>query len=369
MKIRRQYFLTALVLFFMFAEQAPGCSVSFLEAGGQALAARNMDWPEPDGRVIKNVRGIEKTAMMPPEGAIPYTWTSAYGSITFDMLAQVPGIGIINAPGCGLNEKGFYAAALFVDPPEYPGPGGKPAVRCGEVVRVLLDTCASVPEALEKFNDFGVTELSISGVNFRLHWFLADRNGNCAIVEFPPENHGVISVHTPPQYGTMTNSYYDPSYAGLALYEGFGGSLPIPPEDAVRTSMVRFVRNTWFSLEAMAGETVEKDDGFFVMDKVKQTEGTTGSQSRTDWTIVYDLKKPDLAWTAIKNNSRRTIDLRRLDFNFSPEVYSMDIQSPGAGDVTTAFGEKSGGGCRAGFTSSWSLFLVVPAPLAALRGK
>jgi len=99
MKIRRQYFFTVLVLFLMFAEQAAACSVSFLEAGGQALAARSMDWPEPDGRVIKNVRGIEKTAMMPPEGAIPYTWTPAYGSITFDMLARVPGLGTFNTPG------------------------------------------------------------------------------------------------------------------------------------------------------------------------------------------------------------------------------------------------------------------------------
>jgi len=368
LKNTRLSLLAAFLLFATFADRAAACSVSFLEAGGQAIAARNMDWPEPDGIVVKNVRGMEKTALLPPAGAVPYRWTSLYGSITFDMVINIPGLGTLNAPGCGLNEKGLYAAALFVDPPEYPGPGGKPALRCGEVVRVLLDTCATVPEALEKFNDFGVTELSVSGLSFRLHWFLADRDGNCAIVEFPPENHGVISVHTPPQYRTMTNNYYDPSYAALALYEGFGGGLPVPPDNAARTSLVRFVRNTWFSLEAMARGTVGKDDGFFIMDKVKQTEGTTGSQSRTDWTIVYDLKKMDLAWTAIRNSSRRTIDLRRLEFGFSPEVFSLDIQSPGAGDVTASFGEKNHGGCSAGSSSLWAFLLVIPV-MAAVRRK
>jgi len=47
----------------------------------------------------------------------------------------------------------------------------------------------------------------------------------------------------------------------------------------------------------------------------------------------------------------------------------MDIQSSGAGDVITTFGEKSGGGCTAGFSSSWVLLFMVPLILIACLGR
>lgn len=357
----RRFTLSALLVFIGFACQTESCSISFLEAGGKAFVARNMDWPGPEGVVVKNYRSVKKTALLPPSGAVPYEWTSRWGSITFDMFTDIPGVGKLNAPGCGLNEAGFYAAALFVSHPEYPGPGGKPALRCAEVVRVLLDTCSTVPEALARLEEFGVTELVVGGVEFRLHWFLADRDGNAAIVEFPPEKHGVMAVHFPPLYRTMTNDYYDPSYAALSQYATFGGNKPIPGDDAKRTSDVRFVRNTFFSRQIIESGNVTQDDGFDLMGKVAQTEGNEGSQSRTVWTIVYDLKKMNLAWTAVRNSARRTINLRMLDFEYSPHVSSMDIQSSGEGDVTPVFGEKNGGtGCNAGFDSPAFLLLLVP---------
>ncbi|MEA4880565.1 MAG: linear amide C-N hydrolase [Synergistaceae bacterium] len=362
MRCFTRFILWTLLVFIGFATPAAACSVSFLEAGGKAFVARNMDWPEPEGVVVKNYRGVEKSALLPPTGAVPYEWTSRWGSVTFDMYTDIPGVGKLNAPGCGLNEAGFYAAALFVSHPEYPGPGGKPALRCAEVVRVLLDTCATVPEALARLAEFGVTELIVGGVEFRLHWFLADRDGNAAIVEFPPENHGVMAVHFPPLYKTMTNDYYDPSYAALSQYLTFGGDKPIPGDDAKRTSDVRFVRNTFFSRQIIESGNVTRDDGFDLMGKVAQTEGNEGSQSHTVWTIVYDLKRLNLAWTAVSNSARRSVDLRLLDFGYAPEMYSMDIQSSGEGDVTAAFGERSNrnAGCETGAYSPAIVLLLVP---------
>ncbi len=334
------------------SDPVAACSVSFLEAGENTYVARNMDWPEPEGVVVKNYRSVKKTALLPSPETTPYEWTSRWGSVTFDMYTAIPGVGKLNAPGCGLNEAGFYAAALFVDQPEYPEPNGKPVLRCAEVVRVLLDTCATVPEALARLNEFDVTKLEVGGLVYRLHWFLADRDGNAAIVEFPPENHGIMAVHFPPHYKTMTNNYYGPSYAALSRYVTFGGDKPIPGDDAKRTSDVRFVRNTFFSRQIIESGNVTRDNGFDLMSRVAQTEGNEGSQSRTVWTIVYDLKRLNLAWTAASNSARRTIDLRSLEFGCSPEVYSMNIQSAGEGDVTRAFGEKNEGtGCNAGFDS------------------
>ena len=104
---------------------------------------------------------------------------------------------------------------------------------------------------------------------------------------------------------------------------------------------------------------------------MKQTEGTRGSQSKTDWTIVYDLKGLGLSWTAINNSSQRSIDLARVDFSTSRTVDPVDIQSSGSGDVTAAFGEKpretSSGGCAIGGASIASLPLLLPLLLLEIR--
>ena len=371
MKLKKTSIILSLFLLGAPITDALACSVSLLEANQKVLAARNMDWPEPNGMVVKNLRGIEKTAMLTPDGTSPYTWTSSYGSVTFDLIVETPSYGELSAPGCGLNEAGLYAAALFVDPPKYPGAGTKPALSCMEVVRVLLDTCTTVSEALDKFNEFGITEFVVNkDLSADLHWFIVDKQGNCAIVEFPPENLGAISVNYPGRK-CMTNEYYGPSYAYLAQFQGFGGTKPIPSDTDKRTSESRFVRDVYFSEEVMAKGDVTKDDGFFVMGKVAQTEGTKGSNSPTDWTIVYDLKNLDLYWTAIKNGNQRRIDLTRLDFSSSQKAASMDIQSAGTGDVTADFGEKasekSSSGCNLGIPSLSLILLVTPLVLLKRR--
>jgi len=345
MKISKSATVSLLLSVFLFTVplESSACSVAFLEGEHGAILARTVDWPTSDGIVVKNVRGIDKTAFLIPEGLTPYLWTSVYGSVTFNLIINIPNIPghkKLDSPGCGLNEAGLCVATLFVDPPAYPSPGDKPLLRSAEVVRVLLDTCSNVNEALEKFNDFGLTGLVVGEESSDLHWFITDKSGNCAIVEFPPENSGKASVYYPPRYKNMTNDYYLPSYEYLAKYKGFGGSKPMPSDTDKRTSDVRFVRNVYFSQNVMKKNNISEDDGFFVMGKVAQTEGTKGSNSPTEWTVVYDLKNFKVSWTSVKNNSRRTIDLSRLDFSKTTQVFSMDIQSAGSGDVTKDFGER-----------------------------
>ncbi len=335
----------AAIIMFACTNQFYACSVSFLENGESALVARNMDWPSPEGVVVKNERGTEKTALFPPADAKPYIWQAIYGSITFDLIMEMPGVGILRGPGCGLNEEGFYAGALFCDPPVYPGPQGKPALRCAEVVRVLLDTCSTVKEAIDKFDDFGLTPMKVGDEELTFHWFLADKNGDCAIIEFPPEFNGKMAIHTPPLFKCTTNEYYEWSYYYLYQYEDFNketkeGLKPFPSDTHKRTSDIRFVRNCKFSQEVLKKETISVDDGFYVMGKVAQTEGTKGSTSPTDWTIVYDLNNLEINWTAANNTERRFIDMKKVNFDCSDDFVPVEIQSSGSGDVTGLFGLK-----------------------------
>ena len=353
------------------AGSASACSLAILDDSVNRIVARNMDWMVPYGVVVKNGRGVDRTAIFTPPGATPYTWTSLYGSVTFGLLMDLPGMPKFTMPGCGLNEAGLYAAALWVsEPPDisYPGPGpeGKPAVVTAELVRVLLDTCGSVAEAVHRLDEIGVTEIEAAGEIFTLHWLLADSTGACAVVEFPD---GKMTIHNPPLYEAMTNHFYEYSYEILSGYEGFGGDTPIPGDDAERSSENRFVRACHYMLEAEKKGSVTTDDGFAVMTRVRQEKGSKTSTSRTQWSVVYDLGKRSISWTAASNDLRRTIRMNALTFPSNTAV-SVDIQSSGAGDVTALFQDpqSEGIGCDAGI-GALALLFVVPLFLTMRRGR
>lgn len=333
-----------------------------------------MDWPEPDGYVVKNVRGAAKSALMCPESALPFPWVSRYGSITFDMPADIPGVGGLHGPGCGLNEAGLYVGvgSLFVDSATYPGAGDKQALRCGEVVRVLPDTCATVPEALAKLDTFGVTELFVGNISYGLYWFLADREGTCAIVEFPPGTNGIESVRVPPLHRAMTNDYCEQSYAILSQYEGFGGDKPVSSDTAKRTSDIRFVRNCCL-LQGRRGEGHRRrgrrilchgegradrgNHGFLLPDGVDHRLRAEEFQAFLD---CHRKRFPE----------ERRSESCRLQPLHGATVLSVDIQSQGSGDVSAVLQEEnegSCGGCSVGTSLSGSA-LLLPLFLLALTG-
>lgn len=368
MKVKQVAILVSLGVL-LGAVGASACSLAVLDDSRNRIVARNMDWMAPYGVVVKNGRGVEKTAIFTPPGATPYTWTSRYGSVTLGLLMDLPGMPKFTMPGCGLNEAGLYAAALWVDEPPnvlYPDPGERPAVVTAEVARVLLDTCGSVEEAIARLGEIGVTVIEAAGEICTLHWFLADSTGASAVVEYPD---GKMTVHNPPKYEAATNNFYEYSYEVLSGYEGFGGDKPIPGDAAEPTSENRFVRACHYMLEAEKKGSVSIDDGFAVMNKVKHEKDSKTSASSTQWSVVYDLEKRSISWIAASNDLRRTIRMDALTFPSNTTV-SLDIQGSGEGDVTALLQDSrsEGVGCDAGI-GALALLFVAPLFLAMRRRR
>jgi predicted choloylglycine hydrolase len=107
----------------------------------------------------------------------------------------------------GINEKGlFIGVATNAAPraynqkePEYPD---EPAVQVIHMVRIALDTCASVDEAIERFRSVRIW--FPEEVN---HLLIADEAGDAAIVEFDRDRKMVVFRRTEPQL-ILTNSAY-----------------------------------------------------------------------------------------------------------------------------------------------------------------
>jgi len=83
------------------------CSSFVLKNGKTILLGKNFDWTFDQGYIIKNIRNTTKVAYYTHNGA-PASWTSKYGSITFNQNGK-------EMPYGGMNEKGLVVEMLWLD--------------------------------------------------------------------------------------------------------------------------------------------------------------------------------------------------------------------------------------------------------------
>ena len=151
------------------------------------------------------------------------SWTSKYGGVVSTVWDC--------AAADGLNEVGLNANLLYLAEAKYgERDPSRPGLSIALWVQYLLDTCATVAEAVEATKSVQIQpiELVHKGVKVDapLHLSLADESGDSAVIEVLD---GKTVIHHGPQYTVMTNSpVYDEQLVLLKQYEGLGGSKPIP---------------------------------------------------------------------------------------------------------------------------------------------
>ena len=123
-----------------FPERAEACTrVVYVGPDGTVLTARSMDWKE-DSRSNLWIfpRGMERSGEV---GGNPLTWTSRYGSVVtsaYDICSTD-----------GMNEAGLVANLLWLAESAYPEwDGSTPGLSIAAWVQYILDTCATVDEAV-----------------------------------------------------------------------------------------------------------------------------------------------------------------------------------------------------------------------------
>jgi hypothetical protein len=83
-------------------------------------------------------------------------------------------------PQDGMNEKGLVVTMLSVnDGVEYPVRQNKPSVGDFNIIRIILDTCSNVDEAVSLFKQYNIMQT----VFLPIHYLIADKN-NSSVVEF-----------------------------------------------------------------------------------------------------------------------------------------------------------------------------------------
>ncbi len=276
------------VLMSLMASTALACTTIALGLPHRPLIAYSFDYAATGaGMVFANPAPAVRSSIMDGN---PARWTVRHASVTFNQMG--PGM-----PAAGMNSAGLVVSLMWNDGAVFAGDEEAPVVTELEFIQRLLDTAASVDEALS-----ALQEVRILGF-VPIHYFLADRSGNAAIVT---PTVGGLTVHTPKDMPipALTNTSYTVLTERLKGFEGFGGEQPLPSADGDPDSLSRFL----VAAEAVqaAGDRVTPAQAFSVLGKV--------ANQSSRWNVVFDPTEGRVVFKIVGQPD--TIRIAMSDMNF-----------------------------------------------------
>jgi penicillin V acylase-like amidase (Ntn superfamily) len=301
--------LLALIALGTAARGASACTTFCLRGGGEVLFGRNYDWEVGDGLVLVNKRGVAKTAL-PVTGARPATWTSRFGSVTFNQYGR-------EVPTGGMNEAGLVVELMWLDVTRYSPPDRRPAIGALEWIQYQLDVSGKVEDVLK-----AAAAVRIDSEQ-PIHYLVCDRTGACTTVEILNGKLAARSGAALP-VPVLTNDTYDESLRFLARAGEQG------PEVAGPGSLQRFARAAGMVRRASAGKPTVAST-FAMLDQLSQGP-------HTKWSMVYDMARKRIHYRTRANRAVRSLDLAAFDFSCRTPVRMLDIDA-GSGDVTRRFAD------------------------------
>ncbi len=307
-------FYVVAVSVFGASQVGQACSTFSFESDNQPVFGKNYDWMVDDGLVVVNKRNVSKTAAT---GDHPVTWTSKYGSVTFNQYGREFTHG-------GMNEAGLVIELMWLNETEYPIPDARAALGNLQWIQYQLDNFSTVAEVAASDSNIRITP---DGA--KIHYLVCDSTGTCASIEFLD---GKLVYHTGEimPINVLTNSIYAQSIAFLKQHQGFGGAKSI---GNTSSSYDRFVRAANLVNQYDPGTSDSAIEyAFEILSNVAQG-------NFTKWSIVYDLAQRRIYFRTFANSQVRYFDLKTFDFSCGTPVKVLDINVDGSGDVTKKFVE------------------------------
>lgn len=253
---------------------ACSCFSASLPKGGR-IFCRNFDWrPDPALLLFTRPKGDFASVSMVD---IAYLGYSASKTPLADPAALARAWRL---PFDGMNEKGLAVGMMAVDHAEGIQGGGRPRVGELGLIRLVLDRAADVAEALALMEGYDV-ELEDPPI----HYFLADRSGDAAVVEYLGGRMRVFRSGEPWQLAT-----------NFLLAE--------VPEEGRDAACWRYARAA--ARLGAAGGSLGSAEAMGLLGEV--------SQPSTRWSAVYDLGSGELE-LALGRDYGRTL---RLALSGSP---------------------------------------------------
>lgn len=172
----------------------------------------------------------------------------------------------------GMNEKGFAIAVLVVEEQKVHQNTGKTPITTTPAIRLLLDKAANVEEAIRILENYDMNSSGETGY----HFFLADAQGNSAVVEYIENEMRVLR-------NTQENPFLAATNFSLTTEKQNGGG----------KGHYEIIQN---GLEKANG-IITKEEGMKLLEEaqfIPKTESEEGTENvyfgcSTQWSAVYNL--------------------------------------------------------------------------------
>jgi penicillin V acylase-like amidase (Ntn superfamily) len=286
-----------ILLLLNFSTEAISCTTFVLKDETNIVFGRILDWFSDNGIVVINKQNVKKTSLVfPPDK--PISWTSKYGSVSFNQFGK-------EFPFGGINEKGLVIEIMVVNT-SYPKYDNRPAVNELQWVQYQLDTCATIDDVI------GTDKLfRISKIDQDLHFLICDKSGNTAVIEF--------------------------SALGMIVYKGNDLPIPVLENDTYSNSLVSY-KNKLDTRFTSANNMIKSynpsdtasiiDYSFNILDEVTLD---------SSWSIVYDINNMQIHFKTASNRKVRQIDINSFDFNCNTKSLLYDLKNNKIGKLINTF--------------------------------
>lgn len=299
-----------------------GCATILINTNDTIMVGHNLDdYIEVPGAVYINKRGVKKENI----GWTDFTclcakkdqneriqWISKFGSVTYNTWGK----DFIDG---GMNEEGLYIGEMTLLGTTWIK-SYKPAFHHHFFMQYVLDNFSTTEEVVSMMD-----QIRIEG-HCQWHYFVADRSGNTAVIEFINGKMTIYQKERMP-YKVLCNRAYEKEMK------------MIPGSDSAYNRM-------------LASEYVSKDLRFmYAARKLNEYDAAIDSSisayvfsilkgmnmGNNKWSVVYDLKNLSMYFRTSKGPGIKYINFESFDFSCSTPVKVFDINSDTSGAVSSNF--------------------------------
>jgi len=279
-------------------EVAYPCSAIVLKEGPQFFLAKNFDWTFREGILIKNLRGTNKTAYFTHTGE-PATWTSKYGSVTFNQNGK-------EMPYGGMNEKGLVVEMLWLETTQYNISEEKKYVNELEWIQYQLDNFETIQQVVDHLK-----ALKIYPIKGKIHYILADAAGESVIIEYLNGN--------PVAYKKEANTCQAITNTSVAKAEPYKNQIKgIRKNNTASTYRYYQLEQQISSLNNQSN--LNEAYAFEVLKKVEIPKG----DFKTMWSIVYNIHQKSVSFFTDTHQAIKTINIAGLDFDNELTYFTLN---------------------------------------------
>jgi choloylglycine hydrolase len=303
------------------------CSTFLLPAGGAFYVGHNLDdYYAVPGAVVVNPAGVRKeslsweddlyTVFGKSRRAPRVRWIAKYGSLTYN----TQGRDFIDG---GMNEVGLYVGEMTLRDTLRPPQGTRPQIEPRLWMQYLLDNFASVDEVIASLDAVAV------GGPTTWHFFVADRQGETAAIEFL-EGQAVIHRGAAMPVKALCNATYEAELTRLAQFQGFSGGAPLDMANKDPEADRRFAwAAALLAAYPAAGSPEPVAYAFDILDEL--------NLGNNQWQVVYDLSHGRMYFRTARARQVRHVDLADFDLACPAPALMLDIHRDLAGDAASAF--------------------------------